>query len=205
MHTKTRRRGSITKQTNGKFLARVRLPANATNGKRPGPSRSFLLETDAQAWLDEQFARLDQGLPIGDAISLERALREVLRSTRSSFSSDTGQRYLELLESYVFRLNPGLCGKPLRDITLSDIHQIFATLRSTHPHLSVHTVARVRRVLQARLSDCVRANFINRHPMGTEITSDHEFTIAELRNRIDELETAISERDRRIAAWDQRA
>lgn len=167
----TRRRGSITKLPSGKFLARVRLPADPVTGARRGPSKSHETKAEAETWLADELARLDRGQSVGSGSreTLESFLRDFYTNVRKTTKGDgvlspaTCQADLELLELYLFRRAPGLAATPLAKLTTPPIRQHFQTLSASG--LAAATVSRVHRSLRARLAYAVAEGLLRHNPM----------------------------------------
>ena len=148
------------------------------SGKRGGPSKSFDVKADAEAWLAEELARIDRGETPGAANNkttlrafLTDFYENVRKTTRGSgvISTRTAQDSLALLELYVFRRAPGMAATALSKLTVPMFRDHFRELSESG--LSRATVSRVARDLRARLAYAVASGELRSNPMDSPLIS----------------------------------
>lgn len=174
---RVRGEGSITQTKDGRFLARFSM-GTAPNGKRDVVSQRFRTRALASAWLQEQAVarkREDRVAMSRDGQTLAGWLEEFYTKNpvgrKGRFLSDsTIAKDREAVRTYLLKANPALAATPLAKLTTDALAQHFAAL--SRRGLARNTVARLHRILRARLTAAVRHGKLRANPLTTLAAMD---------------------------------
>lgn len=177
-----RQRGSVRKLLDGQFLARYSAGSDPITGKRVQPQQTFADRKAAQQWLTAELGKLDAGV---------RAVRKSGGPTLAAFlrnfyaedgrgvkgrllSPRTREIDLELIERYVIKRAPAIAETPLGKLTTEQLARLFLALGTgddAHAGLARATVARVYRVVSARLAHAVKLGHLRANPMRADLVA----------------------------------
>lgn len=174
---RVRGEGSITPTKDGKFRARFSM-GTAPNGKRDVISQRFSTRVLASAWLQEQAVAQKREARVAmsrDGQTLAGWLEEFYTKNpigrKGRFLSDsTIAKDREAVRTYLLKANPTLAETPLAKLTTDALAQHFATL--SRRGLARNTVARLHRILRARLTAAVRHGRLRANPLTTLAAMD---------------------------------
>lgn len=179
---KSRPRGSLKKQKDGRFVARYSLGMDPLTGKRLQRWRTFDDRKEAQQWLTAELAALDAGARhrrVSGGPTLAAYLRDYYANDRRGkkgafLSPRTCAVDLEMVERYLMRRAPAVAETPLGKLTTEQLARWFRALAmgdAEHPALAKGTVARVYRIVSARLSHAVKLGYLRTSPMRADLVA----------------------------------
>ncbi|MCU0648047.1 MAG: site-specific integrase [Gemmatimonadaceae bacterium] len=145
----------------------------APDGRRDVVSQRFQTRALASAWLQEQAvarSRQDRVAVSRDGQTLAQWLEEFYTQHRVGrkgrlLSDATIAKDRESVRTYLLKANPTLAGTPLLKVTTDALAQHFVAL--ARRGLSRNTIARLHRILRARLTFAVRKGKLRANPLTT--------------------------------------
>jgi integrase len=175
-----RQRGSVKKLPNGQFVARYSAGADPLTGKRLQAWKQFPDRKEAQQWLTAELSALDAGARqrrVAGGPTLAAFLRTFYTEDRRGLkgrllSPRTCEIDLDLVERYVIRRAPAIAATPVGKLTtevLSKLFRLLAAGDDTHQALAKATVARVYRILAARLTHAQKLGDLRANPMRADL------------------------------------
>ena len=177
MPRKSRRRGSVTPHRRGtvltgKWAARLSAGVDPMTGQRRQLMKVFAEKREAEKWLTAQLRLQDAGelLPVarrGSMPTLGEWAHEFYGGIRRGrhgreLSPRTIESDQEALRLWVEKRAPGLWRTPLDKLTPPLLQQLFRDME--RDGYARDTIARVYRVLRARLADAVDHGYLSRSP-----------------------------------------
>lgn len=179
---KARERGSVTALPNGQWVARLSAGVDPITGKRLQIWKQFADRTEAEQWRTAELAKLDAGVRAvrtAGGPTLAAFLRTFYAEDRRGvkgrmLSPRTCEIDLDLIERYVVRRAPAIAETPLGKLGTEPLAKLFRMLAAgddTHRPLARATVARVYRVLAARLGHAVKLGYCRANPMRADLVA----------------------------------
>jgi integrase len=179
---KSRPRGSLKKQKDGRFVARYSLGMDPLTGKRLQRWRTFDDRKEAQQWLTAELAALDAGARhrrVSGGPTLAAYLRDFYTNDRrtkdgSFLSPRTCAVDLEMVERYLIRRAPAIAETPLGKLTTDQLARWTRALSlgdDAHQALAKGTVARMKRIVSARLGHAVALGLLRTNPADSPLVA----------------------------------
>lgn len=176
----TRPRGSLKKQSDGRWVARYSAGDDPITGKRVQRWKTFDEKRDAQRWLTAEHAALDSGrrqCRAGGGPTLAAYIRDYYANDRRGIrgrmlAPRTCAIDVEMFDRYVCRRAPDVADTVLGKLTTDQFSRLFRTLASgddLHAPLARATVDRVYRILAARLTHAVKLGLLRANPMRADL------------------------------------
>ena len=177
MTRKARRRGSVTPHSRGsvrtgKWAARLSLGLDPITGRRRQLTKVFDDKRAAEKWLTQQLKQQDDGVLAvtprrGGVPTLEQWAAEFYGGLRRGrhgreLSPRTIESDQEALRLWVANRAPGVWRTPLDRLSAPLLQQLFRDME--RDGYARDTIARLYRVLRARLADAVDHGYLARSP-----------------------------------------
>lgn len=175
-----RPRGSLKRQRDGRFVARYSAGTDPLTGKRLQHWRTFDDRKAAQQWLTAELAALDAGARtrrVSGGPTLAAFLRDYYTTDRRGkkgtlLSPRTCAVDLDIIERYLVRRAPAVAETQIGKLTTEALARWFRALAegdATHQPLAKATVARVYRIVAARLNHAVKLGLLRSSPMRSDL------------------------------------
>lgn len=175
-----RPRGSVKKQKDGRWVARYSAGDDPITGKRVQRWKTFETKIEAEQWRTAELSALDAGerqRRMSGGPTLAEYLRDFytndLRGLKGRMLSPrTADIDLEVVERYVVRRAPAVANTPLSKLATEQFAKLFrllATGDDDHQPLARATVARVYRILTARLTHATKLRLLRANPLRTDL------------------------------------
>ena len=175
-----RQRGSVRKTRDGQFVARYTAGTDPITGKRLQPQCTFPDRPSANQWLTAELAKLDAGERAVRATggpTLAAFLRNFYKDDRRGLkgrplSPRTCEIDLELVERYVIKRAPAIAETPIGKVGTEPLAKLFRLLAAgddAYQPLARATVARVYRIITARLAHAVKLGLLRTNPMRADL------------------------------------